>query len=68
MGTSEKVLRGQLVMFVQVFGPVVIQKDIYGLFFFFFFMGVGKISRKNIQEKLEIVHTGRLLTLSKHQL
>lgn len=67
MGTSEKVLRGQLVMFVQVFGPVVIQKDIYGLFFFFF-MGVGKISRKNIQEKLEIVHTGRLLTLSKHQL
>lgn len=66
MGTSERVLRGQLVMFVQVFGPVVIQKDIYGLFFFF--MGVGKISRKNIQEKLEIVHTGRLLTLSKHQL
>lgn len=48
MGTSERVLRGQLVMFVQVFGPVVIQKDIYGLFFFF--MGVGKISRKNIQE------------------
>lgn len=46
MGTSERVLRGQLVMFVQVFGPVVIQKDIYGLFFFFFY-GSGE----NIQEK-----------------
>lgn len=32
MGTLERVPRGQLVMFVQVFGSVVIQKDIYELF------------------------------------
>lgn len=59
MGTLERVPRGQLVMFVQVFGSVVIQKDIYELFY-----EIGE----NIQEKLEIVHMGRLLTLSKHQL
>lgn len=63
MGTSERVLRVQPVMFVQIFGPVVIQKDISG-----FYMGEGKFSRKNIQENLGIVHRGKLLALSKHQL
>lgn len=42
MGTSERVPRGQFVMLLQVFGPAVIQKDIWekGKY-------SGKMSRKN---------------------
>lgn len=63
MGTSERAPGDYPVMFVQVFGPVMIQKVICD-----FYMGEGKFYRKNIQEKLGILHRGKLLTLSKHQL